>query len=275
MKIVFASNFFNHHQAFLSEALHRMTGGNYYFIATGRMSQERKDLGYGSQESDYVRKTYLDEDAKKECQKLIDEADVVITGSAPEELIHPRILAGKLIFRYSERPLKQGNTWWKYPYRFWRWHRNNPRRSPVCMLCASAYTAADYAKFFMFRDRAYRWGYFPEVKEYPSLEELMDKKDPRKLLWCGRFLDWKHPDDALRVAKALKDEGKDFVLEFIGTGQMEEELHRMTRELDLEDKVRFLGSMPPDQVRRHMEEAGSTSSPATGRRAGGPSSTSP
>jgi len=99
MKIVFASNFFNHHQSFLSEALHRMTGGQYYFIATEKMSQERKKLGYGSLEPDYVRKTYLGEDAKKECQKLIDEADVVITGSAPEELIRPRILAGKLTFR--------------------------------------------------------------------------------------------------------------------------------------------------------------------------------
>ena len=256
MKAILVSNYFNHHQKSLSDNLYEKCD-SYAFVSTARMSRERVKLGYGGQpDPEYVIYTYLGDRIREVCQNLVDEADVLITGSAPETMVRPRIQAGKLTFRYSERPLKKGPEWKKYLPRLIKWHWLNPRRSPVYLLCASAYTAGDYARFGLFRDRAYQWGYFPPTIEYPSVDELMGKKDPQKILWCGRFLDWKHPDDALRVARALKEEGRDFVLEFVGTGQMEKELHEMTRTLDLEDRVRFLGSMPPEQVRQHMEEAG-------------------
>ena len=31
------------------------------------------------------------------------------------------------------------------------------------MLCASAYTAKDYASLGMYKNRTYKWGYFPET----------------------------------------------------------------------------------------------------------------
>ena len=40
--IVFASNYFNHHQRYLSEALDEMTGHSFFFIETMEMEQERK-----------------------------------------------------------------------------------------------------------------------------------------------------------------------------------------------------------------------------------------
>ena len=46
MKIVFLSNYYNHHQAHISEAFYKITGGSYRFIETGTISEERKKLGY-------------------------------------------------------------------------------------------------------------------------------------------------------------------------------------------------------------------------------------
>lgn len=252
MKIVFISNYFNHHQRPLSDALYAITGGDYYFIETAPMRQERKQLGYGQDDNPaYVKTAYLSQVAQKECLDLVVHADVVITGSAPEEYLKLRMRAGKLIFRYGERPLKLGMEPLKYLPRLIRWNHNNPAKKPVYLLAASAYAASDYARFGLFRGKAYRWGYFPETKHYHT----MPRKTTNSILWVGRFLDWKHPDEALAAAAKLRAACYDFQLDFIGSGEMEAKLHEMVSTFHLEDCVHFLGSMRPEMVRTHMETA--------------------
>ena len=153
MKIVFFSNFFNHHQAALSDALWRKTNGEFLFVETCPMPQERKLLGYSEIQREYTRNINGNESLVS--QKL-QEADLVIAGSAPESLIRQRIKTGKLLFRYSERPLKKGLEPAKYLPRLIRWHWRNPFWKPIYLLCASAYAAGDYAKFGLFRKRTSR-----------------------------------------------------------------------------------------------------------------------
>ena len=50
MKVVFISNYFNHHQAPFSEAMYRLTKGQYWFIATEKMTEERKSMGWGREQ---------------------------------------------------------------------------------------------------------------------------------------------------------------------------------------------------------------------------------
>lgn len=47
MKIVFLSNYFNHHQQSLSNELFSLTNGNYYFIETMPIEEERVKMGWG------------------------------------------------------------------------------------------------------------------------------------------------------------------------------------------------------------------------------------
>ena len=253
MKIVFFSNFFNHHQAALSDALWRKTNGEFLFVETCPMPQERKLLGYSEIQREYTRNINGNESLVS--QKL-QEADLVIAGSAPESLIRQRIKTGKLLFRYSERPLKKGLEPAKYLPRLIRWHWRNPFWKPIYLLCASAYAAGDYAKFGLFRKRTYQWGYFPETKEYTNFDEIMASKSELEILWCGRFLDWKHPEMVLQAAQRLKAEGYSFRVKLIGRGQQEERLHRMVREYRLEDCAAILGAIAAEQVRSHMEQAG-------------------
>lgn len=256
MKVVFVSNYFNHHQKPFCEELYRRFGSDFVFISTSVMREERRKLGYSQDESpDYLLLSYENEKQKNKAISLIKDADVVIAGAAPNDLLLERIRQGKLLFRYGERPYKVKASLLKRIYHFFHWRQRDLWKKNVYMLCAGGYVARDYASVGMYKNRMYKWGYFPEVKEY-SIEQLLANKKRNTLLWCGRFIDWKHPDDAVLLAKKLKDAGYDFHLNMVGTGVMEEELKAFVAQNDLEEVVHFLGSMPPEEVRSYMEEAG-------------------
>ena len=247
MRIVFVSNYFSHHQKPLSDALAARV--DYTFLSTTEMTAERRAMGWGNApEPAYVCHYAIETERAEQC---LENADVVLAGSAPEKLIQRCIRAGKLVFRYSERLLKHGREPMKYLPRLLRWHWRNPVNKPIYLLCASSFTAEDYAHFGLFRGRAYRWGYFPETIRYENLPP----KKAVSILWVGRFLDWKHPDDAIRVAERLKTEGIPFEMNLIGTGPMEPQLRQMISMAHLEDQVHLLGAMNPEQVRSHMEQA--------------------
>lgn len=246
MNIVFLSNYFNHHQKSLSDAFAAQCV--YTFIATAQITQERLAMGWGNEaEPEYVCHYDLEPERAEAC---LLQADVIIAGSAPNSLVRKCIKRGQVVFRYAERPLKNGSQWLKFLPRLIKWHLQNPAGKPIYMLCASAYTAGDYARFGLFWGKTFRWGYFPEVKHYDALPE----KKPASLLWAGRFLDWKHPDDAIKVAARLKAANIDFKMNLIGSGAMEQTLRQRIAEEGLEDTVCLLGSMKPEEVRQHMEQ---------------------
>lgn len=252
MRIVFLSNFLNHHQAALSDALWEQTRGNFLFVQTGAMPRERQELGYPILERPYVLRL---QEERERILAEIQNADAVIAGSAPEWLIRRRIRAGKLLLRYSERPLRFGAEPLKFLPRLLRWHWRNPPGRPIWLLCASAFAAGDYGKFGLFRGKSFRWGYFPEGKKY-DISELLGKKNPAQILWCGRFLELKRPEDALAAVAKLKAEGYDFHLTFLGTGPEKPRLEARIQALGLADRVDLPGARPPEAVRRAMEQAG-------------------
>ncbi|MBQ9761479.1 MAG: glycosyltransferase [Oscillospiraceae bacterium] len=186
---------------------------------------------------------------------LINDADAVIAGAAPDDMLLERIRAGKLLLRYSERPFKKKTCCLRRIGHAVRFRQRDLWKKNIYMLCASAYAAGDYASVGMYRGRTYRWGYFPPVKEYDA-DTLMSRKKRNMLMWCGRFIDWKHPDDAILVAKKLKNQGYDLRLNMVGTGVMETQLRQLVERYGLTNQVRFMGAMTPDQVRLQMEETG-------------------
>lgn len=252
MKIVFVSNYYNHHQSALSNALYRLTDGKYRFIATEPIEEERLKMGWSDEQDSFVMQY---EHSRAECQSLIDEADAVIIGSAPHYMVKKRILDNKLVLKYSERQLKKGLEIWKYPYRFIKWHSMYPNNKNTHLLCASAYAAEDYSIYGLFKNRAYKWGYFPKVKKYENIEKIIEHKKPASILWVARFIDWKHPEIPIKIAKRLKEENCKFTLNMIGNGKMENTIRQMIDDYNLSDCVHLLGSMKPDKVREHMEQS--------------------
>lgn len=257
MKVVFCSNFLNHHQlpfckAFLAQ------GVEFHFIATTPIPQERLDLGYADMNRlyDFVVRTYESNDEANRAQMLVDEADIVILGSAPYQLVKKRLANKKITFFYSERIYKQKPAFYRRPVHAVRYLLRYTRHPKAYLLGASAYAAKDFAEALAFWGKSYKFGYFPEVQPY-DLEELLAKKQNQKtkILWAGRFLKWKHGDAAILLAEQLKSEGYDFQLDIIGGGEEESKLQTLIREKGLSDCVHMLGSMSPENVRAHMEQA--------------------
>lgn len=259
MRVVFVTNYFNHHQAPFAEAMDAQTGHDFFFVETMPMENERRRMGWGREKKPpYVFQTYSGRESMRKCKALIQEADVVIWGSCPFSLIRPRLRAKKLTFAYSERLFKEGEqgfSCWgrvvKYQLRLHRYQANH------YLLCASAYAAQDYCRMGLFRDAAFKWGYFPEVKDY-DLEKLLARKrenEKTTILWVGRFIGWKHPEASVLIAQRLKEAGYQFEMNLIGNGELEEDIRKLIASRKVEDCVHMLGAMPPEQVRLHMEKA--------------------
>ena len=256
MKIAFVSNFYNHHQKPVADEFYSIIGDDYSFIETERISEERLNMGWGRDEKPtYVLQNYLDQSAKENCQKIIDEADVVIIGSAPKSLIETRLKNKKITFYYTERPYKIKPPIYKLAVHFLRNIKNIIRYKNLYILCASAYTSADYAKVFTFKNKAYKWGYFTLAKNYDDIDALIDKKMPNSILWVSRYLALKHPEHVVEVAKRLKADGYSFKLTMIGTGELEEWTRDLIEKENLFDYVKMLGSMKPEEVREYMENS--------------------
>lgn len=254
MKIVFVSNFFNHHQKPVADTMYALLGDGYHFIETKPISQERLAMGWGNDEKPpYVKQNYTDDASRVECQRLIDEADIAIIGSAPHSLMQTRLLEKKITFLCTERLYKTGFPILKYPVRFYRHYKAFRRHKSLYLLAASAFASADYAKTGCFKNRAYKWAYFTALKEYDDVEKLIEVKHPISILWVARLIEWKHPEAPIEVAKRLKADGYTFEMNLIGTGELEEKVRALIAEYGLDDCVHLLGSMKPEAVREHME----------------------
>ena len=256
--VTFFSNFLLHHQTPFCEAMIREIGEGFKFVATEPIPEERLKMGYYNYTGiPYVVYSYKNEEEYQKALKLGYESDVVIIGSAPDIFIEERLKENKLTFRYCERYFKEG-----------RWRLLDPRvlrarykadfryrNKNLYMLCASAYTAPDCRFIFSYPQKTYKWGYFPEVKEYSDVYEIIKGKKKSSILWVGRFLNWKHPEMAVSVAKQLKDNGYKFELNIIGGGALEKHLRQSIKQNCLNDKVHLLGTMSPENVREQMEKA--------------------
>ena len=256
MKIVFFSNFINHHQSLWSDELYRITNGNYIFIETMQMFDWLKTGGYEDYSSrPYVLQAWKDDVSKKKAEELCIKADVAIFGADSLEYQIMRTKTGKLSFEASERWLKKGILNLLSPRllrNMWYYHTLF-RKKPVYKLCSSAYAAGDQYKMFSYKDRCYKWGYFTRVDDY-DIEASLDNRQATefRLMWCARFLKWKHPEMAIRLAARLKAKGYTFTLDMYGSGVELERMQFLARQLDVTDVVRFCGNLPNDQILEQM-----------------------
>lgn len=261
MEVTFFSNFLNHHQLPFCLEMKKHLGDEFCFVETEPIEQERLEMGYEDMGEKYpfVLKSYKND----ECYKLALEkgykSDVVIIGSAPEIFIQERLNKNKITFRYTERILKEGVVRALDPrvsYGVWKQNTRYKDKN-MFLLCASAYTSYDMHLFGAYPGKMYKWGYFPEVKNY-DIDNLLKKKQENKeisILWAGRFLKWKHPEFAIKVAEGLKRKGYSFNLTMIGNGEMREDLRKEVQQKELQDVVLFKEFMPPESVRKYMEKA--------------------
>ena len=264
MKLVFVSNYFNHHQLSFCDALYELLDGSFCFLQTQPMEEERIKMGWQAEGRPYVR--YAKKDVSDtesaamppaDWRKLLLAADVVIFGGCDDEsYIQERLAAGKPVFRYNERLYKEGQ--WKAisPRGLLQKYKDHTRyrKAPVYFLCAGAYVPCDYHLIHAYPEKMLRFGYFPEARSYEPGQPF-DRKKPGSILWAARMIDWKHPELVVKTAAYLKEhlEGIPFHITMIGGGELENEVHRLAEELGVTEEITFPGYLGPEEVRAAME----------------------
>ena len=84
MQLVFLSNYLSIHQTPFCEFMYKKLGADFWFIATEEVESERLSQGYSELNEKYpfVIRAYESDAEKQKAQRLTDEADVVVLGSA-------------------------------------------------------------------------------------------------------------------------------------------------------------------------------------------------
>lgn len=268
MTIAFFSNFLNHHQAFIAEELYKATGGSYTFVETMAMPDWIAKSGYPDFSSKpYLLQAWKDEKTMERARHLAIDAEVALfAGFEVLEFEKLRLSrSDKITFDVSERWLKRGlfnvlsprilKLYWAYIIGGWS-------KKPVYKLCSSAYTAKDQITLFTYKDKCYRWGYFTSV---PNIDLHSDdifmqyEKDATAtihIMWCARFLWWKHPELPIHLASRLKSDGYNFHIDLFGSGDKLVEMKELAASLDVTDVVSFCGNKPNaeilDEMKRHQ-----------------------
>lgn len=259
ISFVFISNYLNHHQIPFCNAMYQLNKGKFWFIQTIPMEQERREMGWGIDETKYpyLLKSYESEEAGV----IINKCDVAVIGGTSDSYILERIKNKALTFRYSERIYKEGQWRALSPRGFYYMNKAhfNAKNRNLFMLCASAYLPCDLHIFRFYQKRMLKWGYFPEVTQ-TSLEELIKtKKDNKKLevLWCGRFIALKHPELMIELALRLKKENKatDIHITMIGIGELRQECEKRIKDKGLDKIINIIGPLLPAEVRERMIQA--------------------
>lgn len=258
MTLTFITNFIHHHQIYLADEFYKILGDDYKYVACEPLPEWLIRGGYDPNISrPYILRAYDEDDLLKEAERLARVSDVVIIGSAPEYMVKQRLKQNKITFHYSERWFKNISYHILSPrlwFRIWNNHikyRNN--RS--YMLCASAYTAPDVHKVFAYPNKCFKWGYFTNVVDFDFEASFVSKQgNVTHLMWCARFLAWKHPELPIELARRLKDRGYRFRLDMFGSGEELDKIKSLVLSLGVEDVVSFKGNLPNSEILLEMRK---------------------
>lgn len=260
MTITFFINYLNHHQLPIADEMYKLLGNNFHFVAT--FVRDKSELKGGI---DYSDRPYclLPAERSNDLQlahELNLKSDVCVFGAGNLQWEKERAqnCPNKLSFEISERWLKKGyiNLLSPHLIKWWWIYQTTLRNKPFYKLCASAYTAIDCFKLLTFKNRCYKWGYFTAV---PHLgEEDRNSKISSgmvSLMWCARFINWKHPEIPIKLAKILKDEGYKFVINMYGDGPKRKEMQQLVDFLGVKDVVFLKGNRANMEILQAMRQS--------------------
>lgn len=260
MKIAFYTNFLTHHQLPFCQEMYKIYGNDFVFVSTEKINEERISLGYEDMDSKYpfVLKAYESDAKLKEALDLALNSDVAMFGSTTSDIYaKERLKKDKLSFRYYARMFYKGpfsifdfKNLKKLRDRHFKYKKNKN----LYLLCSSSFAPNDFNKFGMYIDKCYKWGYFPEFKEY-DIDGLLSKKEDNYILWVGRFIKQKHPEYVVKLAKKLKEENYRFKIKMIGNGVLFEKIKAQIKKNNLQDVIELVGAVESSKVRDYMERA--------------------
>ena len=262
MKITFYSNFLTHHQLPFCLEMYKKYGEDFKFVSMEKINKERISLGYKDMDNDYpfVLKAYESKEKYNEATKLAVDSDIVIAGSTPtDDYIKERLKQDKITFRYYARIFYNGVLSifdFENSKKVYDRHLKYKKNKNLYLLCASSYGPNDFNELGMYKNKCFKWGYFPETKTY-NVEDLLKQKENEKIeiIWVGRFIKEKHPEYVVKLAQKLKEKNYNFEIKMIGNGELLEKTKSQIEKYNLTNQIKLVGAVKSDKVRSYMEKA--------------------
>lgn len=254
MKLVIYTNIPSHHQIPLGQALADKLPGEFSLVCWEQRSFTHSKLGYRDDyEYDWLIRAWVSENETQKAIELIQSSDTVVWGAVPFLEIYKRIENRKLTFRYAERLFKRGKWRILDPrklFNIWETCKMSNRNNNH-LLSTGPYCAGDFRFIGAFKQRIWRWGYFPAVSNQFKSNTLNDRP---VILWAGYMRDWKRVDLLLRAAAWARTHGDgNFLLQIIGYGPEEKNLRLLANQLGLADICEFKSPKSPEKIGEIME----------------------
>ncbi len=264
MEIVIFSVVLNQHQAPISDELWELTNHNFTFVELCSQGDPK-----GGTE-DYSKRPYLlrawesAANYKKAMNLCISARCCIFAGitSLPFEI--ERMKQNKLSFEMSERWLKKG-FFSLFSPRLLKWlfvyHTNGWNRKSLYKLCCSGYCAKDHYNLHTFKNKCYKWGYFTQISD--RYQHIHNDNRIFKIMWCARFIKWKHPEMPIKLARKLKnyyenyensDRYSSFHIDMYGDGELRYKMESLAKKLIVSDYITFHGNIPNHEIRENMRK---------------------
>lgn len=242
--------------------MYNRLGGNYKFVSTCRPVPELMKGGEDyCHQRPYCINAWETQESTQLAYELAVSSDVCrFGGDSIEYAIHrAKNNPTGLSFEAGERWLKRGliNILSPHLIKWWWYYQTLFRKANFYYMCDSFFGARDLNLLGTYKNRCFNWGYFTVVNSdgLPAHSDNLGflAHNVVRFMWCARFLDWKHPELPVLLAKRLKERGYKFVIDMYGTGRELERTERMVRKLNVDDVVLFKGSVPNSEILTAMQ----------------------
>lgn len=259
MKLAFYSVVLNQHQAPVADALYGMLGDDYVFVETTDL-QDSKGGTADYSERPYLLRAWQSEAHRRRAMELAETAECcVFSGLAALPFQKARMARGLLSLDMSERWLKRGIKNLFSPAilnMFLAYHLGGWGKKPLYKLCASAYAAHDDERLGCYKGRHYKWGYFTGIPEQGAKAMTDGRRNgPVRMMWCARFIDWKHPEMPVELANRLKEDGRLFHIDMYGEGPLKARIQDRIDRSGLTEYVSLKGNRPNDDIQKAMQDS--------------------
>ena len=246
---------------------------NFRYVATDAPDDNRQTLGWGerSRGQKWILQPGINVEDQKSAEDWRRNADVLIGSNRDLNLFEHRARMGKITFYSSERWLKPpiGMLRLFFP-RYFRIARRISRlfASPYFYyLPMGVFAVQDMRRIMTWvgslsqekiDDKMRMWGYFIDAgSDCPNeFYDDVPSNDCFRILWFGRFLNWKRVDLLLKAAASLRYRtGPALRVKLIGSGGEEARLRRLSERLGMMECVEFHAPIPITKIRGEIRRS--------------------
>ena len=261
MTIAFFSNFINHHQKLVADEIFKIIGDNYTFVELTPMPDTFRNNGYADYSGEpYVLQAWKNKESEEKARQLSQNVDVAFFDGVLTlnyEILRAKTHPQKLSFEVSERWLKRGwlNLLSPRLLKWFFYYHVLLKYSNCYKLCSSAFVPNDMRILSAFKGRCLKWGYFTKTQgDGGYVGERTENNEEISIMWCARFLKWKHPELPVLLASKIKEEGYHFHIDMYGDGLEKRKISELIKKKKVEDVVHLKGVMPNEQILAAMRQ---------------------